>query len=625
MGMSLTFVGALVLVILIQAKGQPGFISIDCGAEPGVNYTEPSLHINYVSDANFINTGVRGTITSEETSTHTQRQLWRLRSFPEGKRNCYKISVTRGSKYLIRTSFLYGNYDGRNISPQFDILLGANLWATVTIKNASITQFNEIIHVPSLDFVQICLVNTGNGTPFITVIELRTLKNDIYVTESGSLEYYLRCDLGSNTAHRYSDDAYDRFWRTCDLEDWTQLSASISDDSFSENDYKPGATIMNTAVTPTNSSAPLVLRWEPEDPTEQFYVYMHFAEIQLLTTNQTRQFNISQNAESGWLQNYSPQYQSVLTIYTSSPISGKEIKYSVVRTETSSLPPIINAIEIYTVKEFQQSDTFQTDVNAITSIKSVYAVTRDWEGDPCAPLAYLWNGLSCSYHGIESPRITTLNLSSSGLQGKIDPSISNLTMLEILDLSNNSLNGEIPDFLSQLQHLKILNMEKNNLSGLIPPALNKSSLLLRVDQNPYLCEADQCNMKKNKKSNSIVAPIVASVGGVLILLVVVAAILWTAKRRKAKALMLRKDQSAISPQHTDQNDSSLQFQKKIYSYSDIIKITNNFTRIVGKGGFGTVYLGYIQDTPVAVKMLSPSSVRGYQQFQAEVNKAKQVS
>jgi len=58
--------------------------------------------------------------------------------------------------------------------------------------------------------------------------------------------------------------------------------------------------------------------------------------------------------------------------------------------------------------------------------------------------------------------------------------------------------------------------------------------------------------------------------------------------------------------------------KQIYSYSDIIKITNNFTTIVGKGGFGTVYLGYIEDTPVAVKMLSSSSVRGYQQFQTEV-------
>jgi len=179
-----------------------GFISIDCGAEAGVNYTEPSLDINYVSDANFINTGVRGTIASEEISRQSQRQLWRLRSFPEGKRNCYKISITRGSKYLIRTIFLYGNYDGRNMSPQFDLLLGANLWDTVTIHNASVDQSNEIIHVPSMDFIQICLVNIGNGTPFITAIELRTLKNDTYVTESGSLKRYQRCDLGSNRGYR---------------------------------------------------------------------------------------------------------------------------------------------------------------------------------------------------------------------------------------------------------------------------------------------------------------------------------------------------------------------------------------------------------------------------------------
>jgi len=179
-----------------------GFISIDCGAQAGVNYTEPSLAINYVSDENFINTGVRGTIASEEISSHSQRQLWRLRSFPEGKRNCYKIGVTRGSKYLIRTVFLYGNYDGRNMLPQFELLLGPNLWDTVTIYNASIDQSREIIHVPPLNFVQICLVNTGNGTPFITAIEFRTLKNDAYVTESGSLERYQRCDLGSNRGYR---------------------------------------------------------------------------------------------------------------------------------------------------------------------------------------------------------------------------------------------------------------------------------------------------------------------------------------------------------------------------------------------------------------------------------------
>lgn len=46
-------------------------------------------------------------------------------------------------------------------------------------------------------------------------------------------------------------------------------------------------------------------------------------------------------------------------------------------------------------------------------------------------------------------------------------------------------------------------------------------------------------------------------------------------------------------------------------------MTRNFERVVGKGGFATVYHGWIDDTEVAVKMLSPSA-QGYLQFQAEV-------
>ena len=58
-----------------------------------------------------------------------------------------------------------------------------------------------------------------------------------------------------------------------------------------------------------------------------------------------------------------------------------------------------------------------------------------------------------------------------------------------------------------------------------------------------------------------------------------------------------------------------------FKYSDLIKITNNFTRILGKGGFGEVYHGYIDDTQVAVKILSQSSVQGYQQFETEASKS----
>jgi len=117
---------------------------------------------------------------------------------------------------------------------------------------------------------------------------------------------------------------------------------------------------MSTAVTPANDSAPLVISWVPEDETDLFYVYMHFMEIQGLTRNQTRQFNITRNGELR-VSNFSPRYVAVDTLYTSSAISGKEIKYSLERTKNSTLPPIINALEIYKVIHFPQPETFEAD------------------------------------------------------------------------------------------------------------------------------------------------------------------------------------------------------------------------------------------------------------------------
>lgn len=69
---------------------------------------------------------------------------------------------------------------------------------------------------------------------------------------------------------------------------------------------------------------------------------------------------------------------------------------------------------------------------------------------------------------------------------------------------------------------------------------------------------------------------------------------------------------------SNRDEGSLVSKKQQFTYSEVITITNNFEKEVGKGGFGTVYHGHLDDTQVAVKMFSPSSIQGYKQFQAEV-------
>jgi hypothetical protein len=200
---------AEVLFVPKYISSRSGFISLDCGLPENSDYTEKSTGITYISDAKFIDTdtSVSKSISPAEMITH-QQQLHFVRSFPSGVRNCYKINVKKDTKYLIRASFYYGNYDDLNDPPQFDLHFGANAWDTVKFPDASCTVMSEIIYTPLLDYIQPCLVNTGEGIPFISAIELRTLNNDVYITNSADsaksvLSLFLRYDLGSITNSEY--------------------------------------------------------------------------------------------------------------------------------------------------------------------------------------------------------------------------------------------------------------------------------------------------------------------------------------------------------------------------------------------------------------------------------------
>lgn len=107
---------------------------------------------------------------------------------------------------------------------------------------------------------------------------------------------------------------------------------------------------MSTAATPTNSSSSLEFKWNPDEVTSQYYAYMYSAEIVRLQANQTRVFNVNLNGQHlfGPL---SPIYLSTRTFYSETALYDPNGKYvvSLVATENSTLPPLINAFEVYKV------------------------------------------------------------------------------------------------------------------------------------------------------------------------------------------------------------------------------------------------------------------------------------
>ena len=156
--------------------------------------------IPYVSDKDYIDTGINYKVSQEYLDEDVIKQLINVRSFPEGNKNCYTLRPEGGkdNKYLIRAQFLYGNYDSKNQLPKFNLYLGADEWATVNIKNASENVRQEIIHAPKRDDIYVCLLNIDSGTPFISTLELRPLDNSIYgKSEPGSLLLFNRWDFGA--------------------------------------------------------------------------------------------------------------------------------------------------------------------------------------------------------------------------------------------------------------------------------------------------------------------------------------------------------------------------------------------------------------------------------------------
>ncbi|XP_058180846.1 putative leucine-rich repeat receptor-like serine/threonine-protein kinase At2g19230 isoform X2 [Rhododendron vialii] len=450
------------LSLTTQIHGQEdksGFISIDCGMPEGHVYE----NTYYSSDDTFVNTGINRNISAEYKEEN--RLLDNLRSFPQGKRTCYTLTPEQGkyNTYLIRVWFWYGNYDGLKNPPKFDLYIGVNLWEELDLSNDTTAKMSEIMYVASTDCIHVCLLDKGEGTPFISALELRHLNGPIYKSETRCLAYYERNFMGSSRENWILDDL-GRSWSHKAVNDSKNISTSLTINPESSKEYQLPSSMMRIGVEALNASKiSLQYSLDVGGDDSKFYVYLHFCDVEETGNDELREFNILLN-DDPWPEPVRPSYLTTTTVPVNFSSRG-EIRLSLVRTIRSTLPPILNAVEIYVEKKLPRSDS--------------------------------------------------------------------------------------------------------------------------------------CERMKKKKNRNTIAIIVASVVPSIILLRSIA-ILWSLKRRR------RTEGRTLKPKN------------RRFTYSEVVTITNNFERVIGKGGFGTVYLGYLEDgTEVAVKMFSRPLSQGSEQFWTE--------
>ncbi|EEF34953.1 serine-threonine protein kinase, plant-type, putative [Ricinus communis] len=233
--------------------------------------------------------------------------------------------------------------------------------------------------------------------------------------------------------------------------------------------------------------------------------------------------------------------------------------------------------------------------------------------------------------------VVTIDLSNNHLSGDIPSLIKNCESLEELYMSRNSFSGPVPAVLGEMKGLETLDLSYNHLSGFIPPDLQKLEALqllnlafndlegavpcggvftniskVHLEGNTKLSLELSCKNPRSRRANVVKISIVIAVTATLAFCLSIGYLLFI---RRSKGKIEWASNNLIKEQH------------QIVSYRELRQATDNFAErnLIGSGGFGSVYKGFLVDgSAVAVKVLDIKQTGCWKSFVAECEALRNV-
>ncbi|XP_057865881.2 putative leucine-rich repeat receptor-like serine/threonine-protein kinase At2g14440 isoform X1 [Cryptomeria japonica] len=646
---SLTMLAIMSFIVLFISRihsNPDGFLSIRCGAS--INRTDDQDRL-WISDTPFTrirsNYSIDDPSLSVPASTDWNRKIFAYFTDLTVNKYCYLIPVKPGILYLVRVTFYKGAFETPiPLASVFDLLINGIKWAKVNLTLIQAKDFlnQDIMLTAKSNSISLCLArNSETGKEnfvFISTIASRQLNSALYSSidfHNNALVLLDRRNLGSINSYAYPQDDFDRWWygtSTSSVYDNINTTENISGKGLLN---QPPLDVLQTAITMEAVGNLLATLQLPSSVYEggSCYFALYFCNIKAENLSVTNRFQvfINDNRITDWLQFTS--FLQCLVVQRNLEFEGTgSVNITLHPGEGSDVGPFINAAEAFQIKDVQNM-THPEDVMTIRTIASSINVPDDWfGGDPCLPAGYACTGIICN--GDNPSRVIILNLTNFGLSGNIPPIIGRLGALTRLLLGSNNLSGSIPDF-SSLKNLTTLQLQNNQLTGEIPASLEKLPLLnqLYLENNKLdgtvpsglnkpgldFRLTPQSNFPTGNKSHKIRNLILGCVVGATLIALVLVTFLWKYLRRPRAHIT---ESQIMPPEETDgvEEGHAKEYHRLAIEYTEeeIKAATNNYSTVIGVGGFGSVFFGTLSGYNVAVKILSSTSNQGQQEFQNEV-------